>query len=121
MPQITVRVNERPYTMVCDEGEQDHITELAQFLDREVVELKEKFGQVGDSRLLMMAGIVVADKLSEALDQIESLREEIQGLRDARSAATERSKHSEDSIAEKLDTAAERIEQLSKRIYQAET
>lgn len=117
MPQITVQVNDRPYTMVCDEGEQDHISELAEFLDREVIELKGKFGQVGDSRLLMMAGIVVADKLSEALNQIETLREEVQGLRDARAVAVERSKSSDDTIAEKLEAVAGRIEDLSKQVY----
>jgi cell division protein ZapA (FtsZ GTPase activity inhibitor) len=72
MPQITVRVNDRPYSMVCDEGEEAHLQELAEFLDKEVVNLKENFGQVGDSRLLMMAGIMVADKLSDALSKIET-------------------------------------------------
>ena len=84
MPQVIVRINDRPYTMMCNEGEQDHLAELAAFLDNEVSTLKQKVGQVGDSRLLLMASLVVADKLSEALRRIEGLQEEIDGLKDAR-------------------------------------
>lgn len=116
MPQITVRVNDRPYTMVCDDGEEPHLQELAEFLDGEVANLKENFGQVGDSRLLMMAGLVVADKLSEALSRIESMQEEVQSLKDSRTAAVERSKSSEDAVAEKLDAAAKRIESLHEQL-----
>ena len=113
MPQVIVRVNDRPYTMMCDEGEEDHLAELAAFLDNEVSTLKQKVGQVGDSRLLLMASLVVADKLSEALRRIEGLQEEIDGLKDARTAALDRGKTIEDSIAEKLESAAARIEALS--------
>ncbi len=116
MAQITVRVNDRPYTMVCDEGEEVHLTELAEFLDSEVANLKEDFGQVGDSRLLMMAGLVVADKLSEALSRIEALQEEIQSLKDARVAAVERARSAEDVVADKLEAAAERIELMNKQL-----
>jgi cell division protein ZapA len=120
MPQITVRVNDRPYSMVCDEGEEAHLQELAEFLDKEVVNLKENFGQVGDSRLLMMAGIMVADKLSDALSKIETLQEEVQALNDARAAAVERTKSSKDTVAGQLEQAAERIEQLTSQLVLSE-
>lgn len=108
MPQITVHVNDRPYTMVCDEGEEDHLQELAQFLDKEVKNLKENFGQVGDSRLLMMAGLVVADKLSDALGRIEMLQEQASRLAG-----------SEDRLAEKIEAAAGRIEALNAELNEA--
>ena len=84
MPTVIVRVNDRPYNMVCDEGEEEHLAELASLLENEVTKLKKTFGQVGDSRLLLMAGLVVADKLDETLRRIEMLEGEIEGLKDAR-------------------------------------
>jgi cell division protein ZapA len=119
MPQVIVRVNDRPYSMMCDEGEEDHVAELAAYLDAEVVSLKKTLGQAGDSRLLLMAGLVVADRLSEALRKIETLQEEIDGLKDARSAAVDRTRSIEDALAEKLETAAARIEGLSSEINAA--
>ena len=116
MPTVIVRVNERPYNMVCDEGEEEHLSELAGLLDAEVTKLKKSFGQVGDSRLLLMAGLVVADKLDEALKRIEDMEGEFEGLKDARSAAVERSRALETMLADRLNTAAERLETLNEQL-----
>ena len=116
MPTVIVRVNDRPYNMVCDEGEEDHLAELAGLLSEEVDKLKKSFGQVGDSKLLLMGGLVIADKLDEALKRIESLESEIEGLKDARSAAIEHTRKLESTVAEKLVSAAERLEHLSAQL-----
>lgn len=113
MPTVIVRVNDRSYNMVCDEGEEEHVAELAGLLDGEVTKLKKSFGQVGDSRLLLMAGLVVADKLDETLSRIEALEGEIEGLKDARTAAVDRYKELETAIAERLAGASERLERLT--------
>lgn len=116
MPTVIVRVNDRPYNMVCDEGEEAHLTELAGLLSGEVDKLKKSFGQVGDSKLLLMAGLVVADKLDEALKRIEALEGEIAGLKDAQSAAIERTRSLETTVAERLVGAAERLEHLTEQL-----
>ncbi|MGF7162188.1 cell division protein ZapA [Rhodoligotrophos appendicifer] len=114
MAQVVVRVNDRPYTMECGHGEEEHLLELAQLLDSEVSKLKRSVGQVGDIRLLLMAGITIADKLSEALRHIEALQDEVAGLKDARMAAIERSRAQEDRMAEQLSNAAAKLETLSR-------
>ncbi len=116
MPTVIVRVNDRPYNMVCDEGEESHLTELAELLASEVDKLKKSFGQVGDSKLLLMAGLVVADKLDETLKRIETLESEMEGLKDARSAAVERTRVLETTVADKLVGAAERLEHLTEEL-----
>jgi cell division protein ZapA len=113
MAQVVVRVNDRPYTMECGPGEEDHLMELAQLLDSEVSRLKRQVGQVGDIRLLLMAGLTIADKLSEALRHIEALQDEVEGLRDSRMASVERNRLLEEQLAERLMRAAERMEDLS--------
>lgn len=113
MPTVIVQVNDRPYNMVCDEGEEEHLAELASLLENEVTKLKKTFGQVGDSRLLLMAGLVVADKLDESVRRIEALQGEIEGLKDARNAAVERSKMLEAAVAERLARTAERLERFT--------
>ena len=113
MAQVVVRVNDRPYTMECGPGEEEHLMELAQLLDSEVGRLKRQVGQVGDIRLLLMAGLTIADKLSEALRHIEALQDEIGGLRDSRMANLERNRLLEEQLAERLLKAAGRMEDLS--------
>ena len=119
MPQITVQVNNQPYVVVCDDGEESHLQELAEFLDKEVTNLKENFGQVGDGRLLMMAGLMVADKLSEALAKIEAMQAEVEKLRSERKAEAEQTHEQEETVAAKLEEAAKHIEALSEQLTAA--
>ena len=74
MSQITVVVNGRKYDIACDDGQEAHLTRLAQYIDRRVDELIAAVGQVGDARLLVMASLLVADELSEVYTELDSLR-----------------------------------------------
>ncbi len=114
MGQVVVEVNGRPYTMNCSDGEEEHLIELAQLLDSEVTTIKGGVGQVGDIRLLLMAGLVVADRLSEALRKIEDLQDEVGALRDARSGIEKQGAAQEDQVAERIESAARRLDALAR-------
>ncbi len=117
MAQITVEINERKFEMACEDGEEERLHELAAMLDKYVSDLKMDFGQIGDTRLMVMAALMVADKLGDALKTVDSLKDEIDGLKEARSADIERTRSNEDEIATMLETTAERIEALAGRIH----
>ncbi|MEQ1521586.1 MAG: cell division protein ZapA, partial [Aestuariivirga sp.] len=87
MANVVVSVADRPYTMQCPDGEEDHLRELASLLDAEIVRIKQSVGSIGDIRLLVMSGLMVADRLSEAIRKIESLEDQIKGLRESRNQA----------------------------------
>lgn len=72
MAHVIVEVNGRPYTMQCPDGEEEHLRGLARTLDAEVMQLKQSVGNVGDIRLLVMSGLVIADRLSEVSRKLES-------------------------------------------------
>ncbi len=65
MAQVTVTIDGKAYRMACDEGQEEHLIDLAQRFDRYVSHLKDSFGEIGDQRLTVMAGIMVMDELSE--------------------------------------------------------
>jgi cell division protein ZapA len=113
MAQVVVNVNGRPYTMQCNDGEEPHLEELGELLDSEVERIKEAVGQVGDVRLLLMAGLVVADKLAEALKRIEDLEEQRQTLQASRNGALRYGQEVEETVVERLDAAARRLEALA--------
>src|SRR5664279_5816469 len=87
MANVVVTVADRPYTMQCPDGEEDHLRELAQLLDTEVARIKQSVGSIGDIRLLVMSGLMVADRLSEAIQKIETLEDQVQSLREAKNVA----------------------------------
>jgi cell division protein ZapA len=113
MPLVNVLINGHAYTVACDDGEDEHLRELAQFFDKRVREMVSSVGQVGDSRLLLLAGLVVSDELAETLGRLEEIEKEIAGLKERQSDdGTER----EEQIARALDRAAERVEAIAARL-----
>jgi cell division protein ZapA len=115
MPLVNVLVNGHAYTLACDEGEEEHLRELAQFLDKRVRELSSSVGQVGDTRLLLMAGLLVSDELSEALSTIEEQQKDIASLKEQAGKSAGANK-SADQAAEVLEKAAERLETIAARV-----
>ncbi len=113
MAQVVVQVNDRPYTMQCPDGEEQHLKELARLLDAEVTRIRQSVGTVGDIRLLVMSGLMVADRLSEAIRKIEDLEDQVRGLREARAAAQGELKKVEETLSERLDIAAKRLEAVA--------
>ena len=71
MAQVTVTIDGRAYRMACDEGQEEHLIALASRFDRYVSHLKDSFGEIGDQRLTVMAGIMVLDELAEVQKRIE--------------------------------------------------
>ena len=116
MAQVIVQVNDRPYTMQCPDGEEEHLRELAKLLDSEVTRIKSNVGAVGDIRLLVMAGLMVADRLSESVKRLEELEDQLRSAREARNAATQQSREIETQLSERLDLAAERLAGLARKL-----
>ncbi len=114
MANVVVTVADRPYTMQCPDGEEAHLRELAVLLDTEVSRIKQSVGSIGDIRLLVMSGLMVADRLSEAIQKIEALEEQVQGLRESRNVSQTQLKTLETNLTTHLDRAAIRLEALAK-------
>ena len=111
MSQITVVVNGRKYDIACDDGQEAHLTRLAQYIDRRVDELIAAVGQVGDARLLVMASLLVADELSEVYTELDSLRNNRRPNAIAQSGSGPVSPNDLNQLAERVEKIAEALEQ----------
>jgi cell division protein ZapA len=114
MAQVSVMIGGRTYRMACDDGQENHLMQLARDLDAQIRQLRETFGEIGDTRLMVMAAIMIADDLSELRRRIRGLEQEIEGFKEARHMASERFDAAERSAAHSLEKAAERIERLAR-------
>ncbi len=72
MPEVNVEINGRKYRMACEEGQEEHLLGLAERFNRHVDGFKGDFGEIGDNRLTVMAGIAVIDELAEAERRIDA-------------------------------------------------
>lgn len=118
MPLVNVLINNHAYTVACDEGEEEHLRDLARFVDGRVRQLVESVGQVGDARLLLMAGLVIADELSEKMGRVEELTKELASLKSAPKGG-ETQQRTEDEIANALEKATRQIEDIAARLERA--
>lgn len=118
MSQVTVTINGRQFRMACEDGQEPHLLRLAQDLDQRIAKLRTSFGEIGDTRLTVMAALTIADELHEAASKVVRIEEELAALQDARVASGERAKATQAAICNALNAAAERIETLSKALNQ---
>lgn len=119
MPLVNILIHGRAYTLACDEGEEAHVRELGEFLDKRVRELSGAVGQTGDARLLLMAGLLVADELNDALARVEERDGEIAEMKARLSEPPDIPGEAEDRLAEILESTALRIEAIAAKTARA--
>ncbi len=111
MSQVSITINERKYQVACDDGQEAHLTRLGDYVDKRLNELVAAVGQVGDSRLLVMVSLLLADELSDLYSENEALKGNAGG--DVSSAG------SEEEFAATIEKLAERIENIAVGLEQA--
>ncbi len=116
MAQVTVTIDGKSYRMACDEGQEEHLIDLAQRFDRYVMHLKSSFGEIGDHRLAVMAGIMVIDELAELQKRVRGMESEIATLRKTRDEALMQADRNDSALTGVLGNLADRMELLSGKL-----
>ena len=113
MPEVTISIGGRTFGVSCQDGEEPYLQAAAKMLDDEAQVLVEQVGRVPEARMLLMAGLMLADKTASVEDRIAEVQAqlaerdaEIEGLRNAAAAEPERVEipvvpaHVKDTLAE---------------------
>jgi cell division protein ZapA len=106
MAQVQVTINGRPYTISCEVGKEQHVLDIAAYVNGRVEEVARDLGQVGDARLLVLAALLIADELFEARD--------VAGP--AAAAKSRKAGETEDQLSQAIDGLASRIEKIAARV-----
>jgi len=116
MAEVNVEISGRKYRMACEEGQEEHLQTLARRFDKMVEGFKSTFGEIGDTRLTVMAGIAVLDELADAERRIDSLRKELTDLSSAGDEMAQETEALENQFARKMDDVARRLEVVASSI-----
>ena len=108
MGQVAITINGNNYQIACDEGQEERLTRLGAYVDERTAELVKSVGDVGDMRLMVMASLMVADKLFDATAEVEKLRAE--AAKNKQKAVPAKP---DDSLAPLVNAVAERIEDIA--------
>lgn len=74
MAQMTILINGHSYPVGCDDGQEAHLTAMAGEIEARVNSIKALGGQSGESRLLVLAALLMADELHDLKIEAEQLR-----------------------------------------------
>jgi len=119
--QLAITINGRSYEIACEEGQERHLSELGAYIDKRVKDLVVSVGQIGDTRLLVMASLLIADELSDIYDELDTLRGQRGAAAEARRdpGAGGNGKDDEAALAARLEAAAGSIEDIAARLERA--
>ncbi len=116
MPEVSVEINGRKFRMACEDGQKEHLLHLAGRFNAQVEEFKGSFGEIGDNRLTVMAGIAVLDELVEAERRIEELKQQMREMELDSQGIGDQARMLEEKFAKKLAETARKIEAVSTAI-----
>ncbi len=116
MANVNVKFNNKDYLLSCDDGQEESLKKLAKFLDKKYTELKDKLGNIGENKLLLITTIQLIDEyfdLKQKVTQQKSRLDDISNkFREIKSLAIEYKK-GKDLEIQKLN---EELEEFKKTI-----
>ncbi len=62
MANVNIKFNNKDYLLSCDEGQEESLKKLTSFLDKKYKELKDRLGNIGENKLLLITTIQLIDE-----------------------------------------------------------
>ena len=99
MPEVTIKIGQRPYTVNCPAGEEPQLQKAREALDAEASSLLAQVGRVPEAQMLLMSGLMLADRTLALQDQLRQAQE-----------ALEQAQRSAHEIAPEITTVIKEVE-----------
>lgn len=77
MPDVKVSIGGRDFEVACQDGEEHFLRSAAAMLDAEASVLSDQIGRMPESRMLLMAGLMLADKTAGVDEQLRGLEQKL--------------------------------------------
>jgi cell division protein ZapA len=125
MPEVEITIGGRTFEVACQEGEEKYLHSAAKMLDTEAQVLTQQVGRIPEARMLLMAGLMLADKtagledkLRESEDRAAGYLSELRMLKDAPPPEPERVEVPvvPTDVTESLQEIAARAEALARDV-----
>ena len=80
MANVNIKFNGKEFLLSCDDGQEEHLEELALYLNEKFTDLKKSLGNIGESKLLLITSISVLDEYYETKKKIDIQKKEISNI-----------------------------------------
>jgi len=89
MTEVSIEIGGRSFEVACQEGEEKYLQAAAALLDGEASVLAQQIGRMPEARMLLMAGLMLADKTAGLEERLEKAEQELHDLRKAGAGTTQ--------------------------------
>ena len=124
MANVNIKFNNKDYLLSCDDGQEEDLKNLTKFLDKKYSDLKEKLGNIGENKLLLITTIQVIDEYFDLKKKVLSQKKNFENLsekfKEMRSLAIDYKEGKETEISKlnlELDKFRKTVEE-SQSIYE---
>ncbi len=107
MAQLTIKINGYAYTVGCDDGQERHLLQMAADVESRIDSIKALGGQSGESRLLVLAALLMADELHDQRVTLNNLTSELARIPQAEADSKRRLAR----LADRAEEIAQSLEQ----------
>lgn len=90
MPELDITIGGRTFQVACQDGEEHFLNSAAKMLDSEVQPLVAQMGRLTETRMLLMAGLMLADRTAAVEDQLRDMKARMAEVQARPAAAPER-------------------------------
>ena len=80
MANVNIKFNGKDFLLSCEDGQEDHLQELSEHLNKKFASLKSNLGNIGENKLLLITSIKVMDEYFETKKKIEEKKKELRDL-----------------------------------------
>ncbi len=108
MANVNIKFNGKEFLLSCEDGQEEHLEELASYLNEKFTNLKNSLGNIGESKLLLITSISVLDEYYETKKKLDIQKKEINKI-------TERFKELKSLVYNYRDLKEKEISELSKK------
>tara|TARA_Y100000992_G_scaffold235379_1_gene166238 strand:+ start:237 stop:683 length:447 start_codon:yes stop_codon:yes gene_type:complete len=82
MANINIKFNNKDYLLSCDDGQEESLKKLTKFLDKKYSELKDKLGNIGENKLLLITTIQLIDEYFDLKQRVAQQKKKLDNLAD---------------------------------------
>ena len=80
MANINIKFNNKDYLLSCDDGQEESLKKLTKFLDKKYSELKDKLGNIGENKLLLITTIQLIDDYFDLKQRVAQQKKKLDNL-----------------------------------------
>ena len=77
MANINIKFNNKDYLLSCDDGQEQSLKNLVNFLDKRYTELKDKLGNIGENKLLLITTIQLIDDYFDLKQRVTKQKKKV--------------------------------------------